>query len=62
MLTKRNKIKFIHNNLVDEIKREKRSPLSPFFSLNKDIVGQAIIQKLIKFLNILKKTNLIIYL
>ena len=37
---KRNKVKFINNNLIDEIERKKINNNFPFFSLNKDIVGE----------------------
>ena len=55
--TKRNKIKFINNNLVDEIKRDKSSKIYPFFSLNKDIVGQSHNSKINKISKYLKKNK-----
>jgi Xaa-Pro aminopeptidase len=55
--TKRNKIKFINNNLVDEIKRDKSSKIHPFFSLNKDIVGESHKSKINKISKYLKKNK-----
>ena len=43
---KKNKIKFISNNLVDEIKDIKAQNGSPFFSLTKDIVGESYTSKI----------------
>ena len=45
---KYNKIILIQENLIDQIKREKISDSSPFFSLSKNIVGESINSKLKK--------------
>jgi Xaa-Pro aminopeptidase len=55
--TKDTKIKFINNNLVDEIKRNKNSKIHPFFSLNKDIVGESHNSKIIKISKYLQKNK-----
>ena len=55
--TKKNKIKFINNNLIDEIKRSKNSKIRPFFSLNKDIVGESHNSKINKISKYLKKNK-----
>ena len=55
--TKKNKIKFINNNLVDEIKRNKNSKAHPFFSLNKDIVGESHNSKINKISKYLRKNK-----
>jgi len=55
--TKKNKIKFIDNNLVDEIKRNKNSKIQPFFSLNKDIVGESRNSKINKISKYLQKNK-----
>ena len=54
---KKNKIKFISNNLVDEIKDIKAQNGSPFFSLTKDIVGESYTSKINKISNYLKKNR-----
>ncbi len=54
---KNNKIKFINNNLVDEIKLQKVSDSIPFFSLNKNIVGESSNSKINKISKYLKKKN-----
>ena len=60
---KKNKIKFIDNNLIDEIEKKKIKDNFPFlFIKQKYCWWKLILQKLIKFQNILKKINLIIYL
>ena len=53
--TKHNKIKFIKNNLIDEIKSEKINDNILFFSLNKNIVGESNVSKINKIANYLKK-------
>ena len=55
--TKKNKIKFINNNLIDEIKKDKNSKIHPFFSLNKDIVGESYNSKINKISKYLKKNK-----
>jgi Xaa-Pro aminopeptidase len=50
---KNNKIKFINKNLIDEIKIQKKNLDIPFFSLNKNIVGESVnskIKKISKYL------------
>ena len=54
---KYNKIKIIRKNLIDEIEKKKISFLSPFFSLNKDIVGENSASKISKISNYLKKNK-----
>jgi Xaa-Pro aminopeptidase len=54
---KGNKIKFIHKNLVDEIKKEKIVDNFPFFSLNKNIVGESYSSKINKISKYLKKNK-----
>ncbi len=54
---KNNKIKFIKNNLVDEIKINKISNNIPFFSLNKNIVGESSASKINRISKYLKKKN-----
>ena len=49
---KHNKIKFIKENLIDQIKKQKINDTSPFFSLNKKIKVYIHIEELIKELNI----------
>ena len=54
---KYNKIKIIRKNLIDEIEKKKISFLSPFFSLNKDIVGENSASKISKISNYPKKNK-----
>jgi Xaa-Pro aminopeptidase len=54
---KRNKIKFIDKNLIDEIESKKINDNYPFFSLNKDIVGESHISKINKISKYLKKNK-----
>ncbi len=54
---KNNKIKIINNNLIDEIKKQKISSSIPFFSLNKNIVGESIISKVKKISQYLKQNR-----
>ena len=54
---KKNKIKFIDNNLIDEIKNEKINDNFPFFSLNKNIVGESFNSKINKISKYLKKNK-----
>ena len=54
---KKNKVKFIENNLIDEIKVQKINDNFPFFSLNKNIVGETHISKINKIAKYLKKNR-----
>ena len=50
-----NQVKFISNNLIDEIKIDKISNDAPFFSLKDEIVGENKRSKIHKIVNYLKK-------
>ena len=52
---KYNKIKHIEKNLIDEIKKQKENIFFPFFSLDKNIVGESVNSKLNKITRYLKK-------
>ena len=54
---KNNKIKFINNNLIDEIKKQKINDNFPFYSLNKSIVGENYTSKINKISKYLKKNK-----
>ncbi len=54
---KNNKISFINNNLIDEIKKQKNISTIPFFSLNKKIVGESVNSKIGKISRYLKKNK-----
>ena len=54
---KNNKIKFLSNNLIDEIKNQKVIKSSPFFSLKDEIVGESSKSKINKIVNYLKKNK-----
>jgi Xaa-Pro aminopeptidase len=54
---KNNKIKNINKNLIDEIKKQKNNLDIPFFSLNKDIVGESVNSKINKISKYLKKNK-----
>ena len=54
---KYNKIKYVEKNLIDEIKKQKEHNPVPFFSLNKNIVGESINSKLNKITKYLKKNK-----
>ncbi|WP_440910236.1 M24 family metallopeptidase [Candidatus Pelagibacter sp.] len=54
---KNNKIKYIEKNLIDEIKKQKENTSIPFFSLNKNIVGESINSKLNKIIKFLRKNK-----
>jgi len=54
---KNNQIKFISNNLVDEIKNQKVVKSSPFFLLKDEIVGENSKSKINKIVNYLKKNK-----
>ena len=60
---KQNQVKFIPNNLVDEIKVNKVSKVLPFFSLKDEIIGESKRSKINKIaIYLKKKKKLIIYL
>jgi len=54
---KNNKIKFLSNNLIDEIKKQKNVKSVPFFSLKDEIVGENTKSKINKIVNYLKKNK-----
>ncbi len=54
---KHNKIKYVEKNLIDEIKKQKEHTSIPFFSLDKNIVGESINSKLNKIIKYLKKNK-----
>ena len=54
---KHNKIKYVEKNLIDEIKKQKEHTSIPFFSLDKNIVGESINSKLDKITKYLKKNK-----
>ncbi|WP_440678551.1 M24 family metallopeptidase [Candidatus Pelagibacter sp. HIMB1611] len=54
---KYNKIKHVEKNLIDEIKKQKEHTSIPFFSLDKNIVGESINSKLNKISKYLKKNK-----
>ena len=54
---KYNKIKFIRENLIDQIERQKVNDSFPFFSLNKNITGESSKSKINKISNYLKKNR-----
>ena len=54
---KNNQIKFLSNNLIDEIKNQKVIKSAPFFSLKDDIVGENKKSKINKIINYLKKNK-----
>ncbi len=54
---KNNKIKFVNKNLIDEIKKDKGNFNIPFFSLNKNIVGESVSSKINKISRYLKKNK-----
>ncbi len=54
---KYNQIKLINENLIEQIERKKVNDLSPFFSLNKKVVGESTHSKLNKIAFYLKKNN-----
>ncbi|MDB4828012.1 aminopeptidase P family protein [Candidatus Pelagibacter sp.] len=54
---KHNKVKFLSNNLIDEIKTQKKSNNFPFFSLKDEIVGESRKSKINKIVNHLKKNK-----
>ena len=54
---KNNKIKFINNNLIDEIEKQKIKDNFPFFTLDKNIVGESYVSKINKISKYLKKNK-----
>src|SRR6056300_760958 len=54
---KNNQIKFLSNNLIDEIKNQKVIKSAPFFSLKDDIIGENRKSKINKIINYLKKNK-----
>ncbi len=52
---KNNNIKYIDNNLIDEIKKQKNNFSVPFFSLNKNVVGESVNSKINKISKYLKE-------
>jgi Xaa-Pro aminopeptidase len=54
---KHNKVKFLSNNLIDEIKTQKNSSNFPFFSLKDEIVGENSKSKINKIVDHLKKNK-----
>ncbi len=54
---KYNKIKFIKKNLIDEIKKDRVKSDIPFFSLDKNIVGESVSSKINKISRYLKKNK-----
>ncbi len=54
---KYNKVKFLSNNLIDEIKTQKVKNNIPFFSLKDEIVGESSKSKINKIINYLKKNK-----
>jgi Xaa-Pro aminopeptidase len=55
--TKQNKIKFINNNLIDEIRIKKINKSHVFYSLSKDTVGESYHSKINKISKYLKKNK-----
>ena len=54
---KNNKVKLIKENLIDQIEKKKIKDSFPFFSLNKNIVGESSNSKLNKITDYLKKNK-----
>ena len=54
---KKNKVKFIDNNLIDKIKSQKIKDNFPFFTLNKNIVGESHVSKINKISKLLRKNK-----
>ena len=54
---KKNKIKFIDNNLVDEIENSRVNDNFPFFSLKKNVVGESRTSKINKISKYIKKNK-----
>ena len=58
---KHNKIKYVEKNLIDEIKKQKKYNSIPFFSLDKNIVGESVNSKLNRITKYLKKKQIRLY-
>ena len=54
---KKNKIKLIDNNLVDEIENQKINDNAPFYSLKNDVIGESSTSKINKISKYLKKNK-----
>ena len=54
---KNNTIKYINENLIDKIKKQKVNTNIPFFFLNKNIVGESVNSKIGKISKYLKKNK-----
>ena len=54
---KKNKVKFIEENLIDEISQEDIKKSYPFFSLRENVVGEKSTSKINKISKFLKKNN-----
>jgi len=54
---KKNKVKFIDNNLIDKIESQKIKGNFPFFTLNKNIVGESHVSKINKISKLLRKNK-----
>ncbi len=54
---KYNKIKYLEKNIIDEIKKQKEHTSIPFFSIDKNIVGESVNSKLNKITKYLKKNK-----
>jgi Xaa-Pro aminopeptidase len=54
---KNNQVKFLSNNLIDEIKNQKVIKSAPFFSLKDEVVGENRKSKINKIINYLKKNK-----
>jgi Xaa-Pro aminopeptidase len=54
---KYNKIKFIKENLIDQIEKQKVNDSFPFFQLKKNIIGESSKSKINKICNYLKRNN-----
>ena len=55
---KNNKVKYINQNLIDEIKKQKESSSIPFFSLNKNITGESTNSKINRISEYLRKKKI----
>ncbi len=55
---KNNKVKFVNENLIDNIFKTKKKKIIPFYSLNKKATGENHSQKIQKILSFLKKEKL----
>ena len=54
---KKNKVKFIVNNLIDKIESQKIKDNFPFFTLNKNIAGESHVSKINKISKLLRKNK-----